>query len=71
MSQMTTGDLLQEFQTELDKSAVISEEFKKWLQGKMVEMASVAYKHGYKEGVKEEKKIKKSKPNTRADRQRG
>lgn len=63
MSQMNTGDLLQAFQAEVDKSAVISDQFKVWLRGQMMTMATVAHKQGYNEGLKEERKRVRRKKN--------
>ncbi|RKY28458.1 MAG: hypothetical protein DRP83_00730 [Planctomycetota bacterium] len=63
MTQQTTSDLLKAFQAEIDKSAVLSDSFKGWLQGQMMSMATVAHKQGYNEGLKEERKAKKGKTN--------
>ena len=59
MAQMTTADLLKSFQAEIEKSAVISDHFKSWLQGQMLSMATIAHKTGYNEGMKEERKAQK------------
>lgn len=67
MAQQTTSDLLKSFQVEVENSAVISNHFKTWLVSQMMTMATVAYKHGQKEGVNEErarlKKKRKAKKN--------
>jgi len=61
MTQVNTKELLQLFQSEIDKSAVLSDQFKAWLQGQMLTMATVAHKHGYNEGIKEERKRSRQK----------
>jgi hypothetical protein len=61
MAQQTTADVLQEFQAEIEKSAVISDTFRAWLSGQMMSMATIAHKQGYNEGLKEERKRCKKK----------
>lgn len=54
-------ELLEELDLELQKTAVISAEFKQWILSKATELVSEAYRHGYDDGLREERKARRKK----------
>lgn len=61
MAQQTTQDHLNDFKAEVSRSAVISDHFKDWLVAQMTTMASIAYRKGHQDGIKEERKAARKK----------
>jgi len=52
-------EIVDEFRRELDKTAVISDEFKQWLLSKVLDIVRVSHKKGYSIGVKDTQKSRK------------